>query len=740
MPEEVTLTGLVKRVIYHNSENSYTVVEADCGGESAVIVCYTADLRPGETVRAVGSYVNHATYGPQLVATSVESVPPQGAEAIRQYLVSGAVRGIGKVLADRIVNRFGAASLEVLESSPELLTKVKGITPGKAEQISRRYRDLQGIKKVIEELRAMKLAPYTAVLLYKRYGLAAAKTVRENPYLLCGEEYEADFEEVDAAAVSEYGVDPASALRAKAGLMHVLRHNLGNGHTFLPEDKLLGTAASFLEVDAEVAEGACAELLEDGAVVSEPVAGLDAVFLAPYYEAERSVAMRLLEMAKPTPPIEGLEKLVADIAAGLGIEYADRQKKAITVCLQNGVFILTGGPGTGKTTALRGILAALSRRGETVLCCAPTGRAAKRMSELSGAPASTIHRMLGVTPQSGGIRYKMNAQNPLDAGVVIVDEASMLDVALFDALLKAIRPGARLILVGDANQLPPIGAGNVLRDVMGSGLFATVELKEIFRQAKDSLIVVNAHLINGGDAPEFNARDSDFFFVKCPEREKLPETVADLVARRLPAAYHIDPAGDLQVITPTRKAEYGTASLNAVLQRTLNPPASDKAEFTPMGLGFTLRQGDKVMQNRNNYDLEAVNTETGEVSAGIFNGDIGLVQEVDRMNELLVIRFDDRLVEYPFEVVHQLELAYAVTVHKSQGSEYPVVVFPAYRGMPRLQTRNLLYTAVTRAKQIFVGVGEPEALQFMTANSRVDRRYTALKYMLISLCEENENT
>jgi len=739
MPEEVTLTGLVKRVIYHNSENSYTVVEADCGSENAVIVCYTADLRPGETVRAVGSYVNHATYGPQLVATAVESVPPSGEDAIRQYLVSGAVRGVGKVLADRIVDKFGAATLEVLESSPELLTKVKGITPGKAEQIVRRYRDLQGIKKVIEELRAMKLAPYTAVLLYKRYGLAAAKTVRENPYLLCSEEYEADFEEVDAAAVSEFGVDPASSMRAKAGILHVLRHNLGNGHTFLPEDKLITTAGSFLEIDMEVAEAACAELLEEGAILSEPVAGLDATFLAPYYEAERSVAVRLLEMAKPMEPKADTGALVGDIAASLGIEYADRQKKAITVCLQNGVFILTGGPGTGKTTTLKGILAALSRCGETVLCCAPTGRAAKRMSELSGAPASTIHRMLGVTLQAGGVRYKMNEQNPLEADAVIVDETSMLDIMLFDALLKAIRPGARLILVGDANQLPPIGAGNVLRDVIGSGLFATVELKEIFRQAKDSLIVVNAHLINDGEAPEFNARDSDFFFVKCPEREKLPETVADLVARRLPAAYHIDPSSELQVITPTRKAEYGTASLNAVLQRTLNPPASSKAEYTPIGLGFTIRQGDKVMQNRNNYDLEAVNTETGEVSVGVFNGDIGIVQEVDRMNELLIIRFDDRVVEYPFEMLHQLELAYAVTVHKSQGSEYPVVVFPAYRGMPRLQTRNLLYTAVTRAKQIFVGVGEPEALQFMTMNSRVDRRYTALKYMLISLTDNDED-
>ncbi len=736
MSEKQSLTGLVKRIIYYNSENSYTVAEIESDEGDETLICYTANLKPGESVLAIGNMTNHATHGPQFVAESVETMLPEGESAIRRYLVSGAVRGVGKVLADRIVDKFGARTLEVMESSPLLLAEVSGITEGKAEQIGHRFREIQGVKRVIEQLRSMALSPHTAVMLYKRYGMSAAETVRQNPYILCNDEYEADFEVVDNAAINELGVDKLSATRIKAGILHVLRHNLTNGHTFLPEDKLLSTAIDFLEVDSEALEFAFSELLEDGAVMSEEVAGLEAVFLASYYEAERRVARRLLEMAVPIPISKEDEDLALEVAKKLGIELADRQKKAISSCLSNGVFILTGGPGTGKTTTLKAILTLLQEKGQKTLLCAPTGRAAKRMSELSGAEATTIHRMLGVTMRTGGLHFKMNEQNPLEADVVIVDEASMLDIMLFDALIAAMQHGSRLILVGDINQLPPIGAGNVLRDMIGSDLFAMVELKEIFRQAKDSLIVVNAHRIHSGEPPEFNSRDSDFFFVKCPDKTALPSLMADLVSRRLPTAYNIDATLDLQVITPTRKTEFGTASLNKSLQSVLNPPSGDKRELIVQGMGFTLRMGDKVMQNRNNYDIDGICPDTGEVTTGVFNGDIGIVLDIDKLNEILIIKFDDRQVEYPFAMAHQLELAYAVTVHKSQGSEYKVVVFPAYRGMGRLQTRNLLYTAATRARQIFVGVGEPEALEYMTANNRVDRRYAALKYMIMNLYEE----
>ena len=405
------------------------------------------------------------------------------------------------------------------------------------------------------------------------------------------------------------------------------------------------------------------------------------------------------------------------------------QRRAIAACAENGVFILTGGPGTGKTTTLHGILALLEKLGLSTLLAAPTGRAAKRMSELSGAPATTIHRMLGMSLRGGAPAARFNEKNPLEADVVIVDEVSMLEVTLFDALLRAMKPSARMILVGDANQLPPVGAGNILRDLLGSELFASVELTEIFRQSRDSLIVVNAHRINKGEYPEFNDADNDFFLLSCKDKSQAADKLARLVARRLPAAYGVDPVDDIQVLSPTRKGEAGTALFNEVLQRTLNPPAADKGEVLFQGRLF--RVGDKVMQVQNNYELPVVLTDTGEVSQGLFNGDVGRIVDIDHADEILTIRFDDRQAEYPFECLHQLELAYAVTVHKSQGSEYPIVVLAAYPGMGRLQTRNLLYTAVTRARRIFVALGDEAALFQMTDNCREDRRFSALKYLLL---------
>ncbi|NLT58052.1 MAG: ATP-dependent RecD-like DNA helicase [Clostridiales bacterium] len=723
------LEGVVNKIIYRNEESAYLVMAVETAEGEEVVVGYSAGIAVGESIQAQGSYTTHASYGRQFAAASITSIPPSGEAAVRAYLAGGAVKGIGQVLADRIVERFGGEALEILAQQPARLAEVRGITPAKAAQLGRRFEQVSGMRRVLAELDGLALPPYVAVKLFKRYGTQAAEAVAANPYLLCADEYEMHFELVDAAALERFHIDPQSPHRVMAGILYILHHNLGNGHTFLPLEALVERACDFLEVGDDLVLHSVDRLQEAGEVVEWPVANLDGLFLARFHGAEATIADRLLSMATQRRAAQNVPALVEKIEQDLGIRYAEAQRRAISGCAENGVFILTGGPGTGKTTALRGILQLFEKMALETLLAAPTGRAAKRMSELSGAPASTIHRMLGISLRGGQPHCKFNEDNPLAADVVIVDEASMLEVTLFEALLRAMKPSARLILVGDANQLPPVGAGNILRDLLGSDLFASATLTEIFRQSRDSLIVVNAHQINHGEYPTFNARDNDFFLVKCADRGQAPAMAAELVGSRLPRAYGLDPLDDIQVITPTRKTEAGTAALNAALQKALNPPAPNKAEHRFMGSLF--RVGDKVMQVRNNYELPVVLVETGELTAGLFNGDMGRIVDIDELNDSMTIRFEDRQVEYPFDCLHQLELAYAVTVHKSQGNEYPLVVFMAFQGMGRLQTRNLLYTAVTRARRIFVALGEEAALCQMTDNSREDRRFSALKYFLL---------
>ncbi|MBQ3076276.1 MAG: ATP-dependent RecD-like DNA helicase [Clostridia bacterium] len=732
----LTLEGVVNKIIYRNEENSYVVMELICDEEPQVAVGYAASLSPGESVRLTGSYAQHQTYGRQFAAASIETIPPGDEKALLRYLQSGAIRGIGRSLAERMVKHFGMETLSVMEKEPNRLTEVKGITAARAHQLAQRYQQLLGAKQVMAELRAFDLPAYVAVKLYKQYGMACVEVLSRDPYLLCTEDYGLDFERVDHAAAELFSIRETAPVRVRAGVLHILRHNLGNGHTFLPIDALTTTAAAFLELDDALVREAIESLQAEDEVVVTGVANLEAVFLKRYYTAEAEIAARLMALSERRPCNRDLNKLVEEIEAAQGVQYAAMQKRAIRNCAENGVFILTGGPGTGKTTTLRGILAMLEQLGLECLLAAPTGRAAKRMSELSGATATTIHRMLGMSLRSGAPYARFHENNRLEADVIIVDEVSMLEVTLFDALLRAMKPEARLILVGDANQLPPVGAGNILRDLLGSDIFSSVELTEIFRQSRDSLIVVNAHSINKGEYPSFNDRDNDFFLVSCPDKAKAAETLAGLVARRLPKAYKVDPFDDIQVISPTRKGEAGTALFNARLQEALNPRASGKAEVKQGDKLF--RVGDKVMQIHNNYELPVVLTDTGEVSQGLFNGDVGRILDIDRPGETMTIRFDDREVAYPFDCLHQLELAYAVTVHKSQGSEYPIVIMAAYTGMPRLQTRNLFYTAVTRARQIFIAFGEEQALLQMTDNSREDRRYSALKYLLLEYLERDE--
>ena len=724
-----SLEGSVASIKYRNEENGYTVFLVESSDGDTVVVGYVEGVEIGEVVRCEGEYQNHAAYGPQFAAERIEVRLPTELVGIHAYLSGGAIRGVGEVTARRIVDTFGLETLDVIENDYSRLTEVKGLTRAKALSIHRSFCEATGIKKVIAELKRYDLPPYVSVRLYKKYGAAAAKVLASNPYVLCDLDIALSFEEPDDIAAAA-GMDENDHCRLVAGIKYVLYHNLQNGHTFLPSGALLGAAGRLLNADTFALEDVLYEMKEQHDVEICEIAGLEAVYLKEYYEAEMDIAQRLkiLDQKRPAE-IKGVDKLIATLEKQLGITYAGLQRKAIEVCSKTGVFVLTGGPGTGKTTTLNGIINLFFSCGMNVMLCAPTGRAAKRMTEVTGMEAKTVHRLLEMEYRGGSaVSFKRNEKNPLDVDVVIVDESSMLDVMLCDALLRAVPTGARVILIGDADQLPPVGAGYVLRDIIDSEMFSCVELTEIFRQAQNSLIVVNAHQINAGEYPDLGVKDSDFFFLRRESREQIAHTVADLCARRLPNRMHLNPLYDIQVIAPSRKGETGTVALNALLQEALNPARREKKQVSYKGLVF--REGDKVMQVRNNYDLSYVNTVTGEVGAGIYNGDIGVIAQIDPGAGLLTIQFDDRVCEYSTENLSELEHAYAVTVHKSQGSEFTAVVMPCWFGAGRLQTRNLLYTAVTRAKKHFIAVGSPEAMLKMVDNNKESKRFSGLKYLI----------
>lgn len=727
--ELLLIERTVTRIKYRNEENGYTVMLSEGMDEDLIIVGYTASVSIGETVRATGKFTNHASYGRQFTATEIEVLLPEDTTAILAYLSSGAIKGIGKVTARRMVDEFGEKTLEVIEKSPEKLTRVKGINPAKAEEIHERYLNISGIQKVIAGLKQYSLPAYLAVRLYRKFGSRTKEMVENNPFLLCGEDFALDFEEADEIA-KRAGMAEDNPRRIEAGVKYVLHHNLSNGHTFLPRDALTATAAHLLECDKDETEEAIERLVESRELVVCEIAHLEAVYLTAYYEAERNIADRLKQIdCKQFKQMEDLEQKIASIEKENGIAYADMQRRAIREAVRNGVFILTGGPGTGKTTALNGMIRLFYRMGLDVVLAAPTGRAAKRMTEVTGIESKTVHRLLEMEYHANGqVIFRRDEKNPLAADVIIVDEASMLDVLLGDALLRAIRPSARLVFIGDVDQLPPVGAGTVLRDMIGSDQFTCIELTEIFRQAQGSLIVVNAHQINRGEQPDLQIKDSDFFFLPRDGKEKIAQTIVSLCSHRLPKNMGLDPWNDIQVISPTRKGECGTIHLNHLLQEALNPISVEKKQMRSRE--NTFRVGDKVMQTQNNYDQPFVRVETGEMGTGVFNGDIGQIEKIDSYGEMVTIRFDDRMCDYPFEAMDQIELAYAITVHKSQGSEFLAVVMPCWFGSEKLQNRNLLYTAVTRAKSNFIAVGNEGAIWRMVENNRETKRFSGLQYML----------
>lgn len=726
--ERNEVIGTVTAVIFRNEENGYTVLRMDTGedGEITAVGCMPG-VSPGEKLKAKGCWMRHTAYGEQFKVEALHRHMPVGTQAILSYLSSRAIKGIGARTAQKIVDEFGADTLKIIEEDPQQLTRL-GITPKRADAIHEALVQQAGMRMLIDFLGQYRLPASLAMPLYRCFGTAAIDMVRENPYLLAEENMGLSFSAADQLAI-DLGFVGNDSRRLEAGLLFELRHNLGNGHTFLPRHKLAAATQQLLHLRQESMEQALDALLAQGKVVQEQVAGQQACYLTELYDAEVYVAFRLEEMTNTEfQPPDHLERLIQTIQREQGISYAPHQEQAVRLAACRQVMLLTGGPGTGKTTSLRGVLALFQALGLETALTAPTGRAAKRLGELCGAEGSTIHRLLETRFDSatGQLTFAHNQEDPLRFDAVIVDETSMVDLPLMQALLSALRGDCRLVLVGDPEQLPSVGPGNLLSDLLRSGRIPAVRLSEVFRQAAESAIVRTAHGINQGTPPSWENKSKDFFFLRRHDAPQTAETVVDLVARRLPDNMGI-PADQIQVLSPTRKHTTGTTNLNRLLQQVLNPPAPEKGERRFGEVIF--RSGDRVMQVKNNYDVMWRDQEGG-AGLGMFNGDIGRIQEIDEAGQLIV-DFDGKLVEYTPDMLSELELAYAVTVHKAQGSEYRAVVLAVLDGAPLLMTRGVLYTAVTRAKELFVLVGDESAVAAMTANDRQQRRYSGLYTRLV---------
>ena len=720
--------GTVSAVIFQNQENGYTILRLDVKDEEVTVVGSMPGVAPGEYLSVRGSWTRHPTYGVQLKAESVERRLPQGLKEIYHYLASGAVKGVGKATARLLLEEFGEETLTVLEEHPEQLSRIRGITPKRARQMGDAFRQQMGMRRLVEFLTAHQLPLELAVSLRRSYGDVALEVVKANPYLLVGEEFGVDFSLADALAL-ELGVGPEDPQRLEAGLLFEMAHNnLNNGHTFLPHRKLVEATAVLLQVSGELLEECLEGLVRRGEVEQEQVAGQDGIYLPALYEAECCIAQRMGEMSREELEApEDLERLLERIQRRQGITYAPQQRQAVELAARRQVMLLTGGPGTGKTTCLRGVLSLFEAMGLETALAAPTGRAAKRLGELCDTEASTIHRLLetGFDPHTGRLVFTHNAYDPLKADAVIVDETSMVDVPLMAALLDALRGDCRLVLVGDPDQLPSVGPGNLFGDLIRSRVVPTVRLTEIFRQAAQSAIVRNAHLVNHGELPDLRRNDGDFFFLARRDPKSAVDTIVDLCRRRLPERMGI-PADQIQVLSPTRRRGTGTGALNQALQAALNPPLEGKGERR-FG-DWVYRAGDRVMQVRNNYDILWREEGGRDSGMGMFNGDIGVIRSIE--GDTITVDFDGKLVEYAPDMLGELEPAFAVTVHKAQGSEYRAVILAALDGAPMLMTRGVLYTAITRAKELFIVVGDDQAVARMVANDRQTRRYSGLRARL----------
>ena len=724
------LQDTIGAVVYQNYENGYAVLRLQCeDGQTVTVVGTIPRPSVGERLMVTGKWSSHQSYGKQFEAEFLERLMPQTQSEILSYLSSRTIKGIGPVTAARIVHHFGVHTLKVMEQEPERLAEVSGISPAKAKAIGEEFRLQVGMRQLMEFFALHQLPAELAVRAYKLYGESTIDLLYDDPYLLMEEGLEAPFGAVDRFAI-ELGIAGDDPRRIEAGILFELHYNLSAGHSFLPEEKLTSATAQLLNVDTAPVQDGISRLLEAERLVRDTLAGITVDYLPELYEAEVYTCRRLLEFAKKQfPQSANWKTLMKRSQQESGITYSDQQRQAMEDAMTSGLLLITGGPGTGKTTILNGILALMGQMQLRCLLAAPTGRAAKRLTEVTGEDASTIHRLLeaGIDPHTGKMYFARDEENPLKADVIIVDEMSMVDIQLLHSLLRAIPAGKRLILVGDPDQLPPVGPGFPFADCLRAGILPSVRLTEIFRQAQQSLIVMNAHRVNGGQMPELKDRTNDFFFLPCRSEEQVAQTIAGLCATRLPNNMGI-PSDQIQVLTPTRKGSVGTWGLNNLLQCQLNPPAPTKKE-RKFG-EFSFREGDRVMQIRNNYDIMWKKCDGSAIGTGIFNGDIGTIVSIDFASEVLTVVSDDREAEYEFTQLNELEPAYAMTVHKSQGSEYRAVILSAWNGSPYLLSRSILYTAITRAKELLIIVGREETVGVMTQNAKVGRRYSGLKLRL----------
>lgn len=732
-PQLEELCGVVEDVTYRREDTGFTVMDIFADDEYVTVVGVLPELSEGESVRLRGTWGYHATFGKQFKAQLCERSMPSSSADLLRYLSSGAVRGIGPATAKKIIERFGENSFDVLENQPERLADIKGISLKKAKDISKIFNEQFAVRQIMISLERFGMTTHECLEAYKLYGANAVDMIKANPYALCSDIVGMGFERADAIA-SALPEPPDRAYRVSAGIVHVVKYNLNNGHTCVPRKKLIAPSSGLLEADEDTIEAAIDALVESGGLISQMMNGKEFLFLPQIYSAEKLAAQRILVMTKfPPAGRVTVEEDIEKIEKEENIHYESKQREAILTAANKGILILTGGPGTGKTTALNGILKLFELDGIDVALTAPTGRAAKRMSEITGKEAKTIHRLLEVEWDKHDRPYfSRNARNPISAGAVIVDELSMVDISLFASLLDALPLGCRLIMVGDSDQLPAVGAGSVLHDLILSGVLPVVELKEVFRQAMQSRIVTNAHKIVSGQMPELHDKNNDFFFMKRNSAYDTAATVAELCTVRLPKAYSYSPINDIQVLCPSRKGETGTVSLNKRLQTVINPPSPEKKELRSGSRIF--REGDKVMQIKNNYNI--IWTKDSEEGTGVFNGDIGTVKKIDKANGCLAVWFDDKEAVYSTDNLQELEHAYAITVHKSQGNEFNAVVIPVMGVVPQLCYRNLLYTAVTRAKKLMVMVGSEKQIRDMVENNTRSKRYSALKFFLT---EDEEN-
>ncbi len=722
------LKGSVEEIIYRNENNGYSVLNVLCDGINTTAVGNMSDVSVGDELRLVGNWKNHPSYGEQFSFEYYEQFMPSTGESVLKYLSSGTIKGIGRATAKRLVDAFGENTLEVMRDEPMRLVEIKGISEAKAMALSEEVRKSFGMREVMVYLEKFKISAREAVRVWKALGTGAVALIEENPYILCSNNIDIPFDRADMIAAS-FDKPEDDAFRIRAGIYYIISYNCGNGHTCLPREKLIKVCADYLKLPNELIEDILAQMLIDGTLICDTIDNREFVFIPEMYRSETYAADRLLMLLKfPPQSIPGGRLALEAFEKQQGISYATLQRQAITEALSNGLLILTGGPGTGKTTTLNAIISLFMQSGLKVLLAAPTGRAAQRMSQVTGQDAKTIHRLLEVEwDKNDRPVFKRNDRNLLDCDALIIDELSMVDVSLFEGVMRALPPGCRLIMVGDSDQLPSVGAGNVLGDLIASGKIPVVQLTEIFRQSMKSLIVTNAHKIVHGEMPEIRRTDSDFFFMTCDSRERISSVIVELCSVRLPKTYGFSSFENIQVLCPGRKGALGVTELNKALQSALNP--QDKSKPQLVLPNYTFRVGDKVMQTKNNYELLWIKSD-GSEGAGVYNGDIGIVEHIDKLSKSAIIRYDDRRVVYDTESLQNVELAYATTVHKSQGNEFDAVIMPMYYGSPRLYYRNLLYTAVTRAKKMLILVGNAPTLRKMVENNKKTLRYSGLRAFL----------